>query len=117
MHPILDDWVGLIGVVASSWVTGSTRPTDPHLLRLIAYLVLANRRALGVVGDQAGKDIILQGYTEYLMGQDKPGRTPKYVATSFSAFLTGICDRVEQRLCLYQEGRLGSRWVEWSLLQ
>ena len=55
IHLILDDWVGLIGVVASSWVTGSTRPTDPHLLRLIAYLVLANRRALGVVGDQAGE--------------------------------------------------------------
>ena len=43
----------------ASWVT---RLTDPHLLRLIGHIVLTNR-ALGVVGDQVGEDIILQAYT------------------------------------------------------
>jgi len=103
-HLILDDWVGLVGVMAG-WVT---RPTDPHLLRLVSHLVLTNR-ALGVVGDQEGEDIILQAYTEYLMGQDKLGLIPWYVARLptkdqlplFSAFLTGITDREDQRLCLY----------------
>ena len=42
-----------------SWVT---RPTDQHLPRLFTHLVLTNRK-LGVVGDQAGEDIILQVYT------------------------------------------------------
>jgi len=103
-HLILDDWTGLVEVMAG-WVT---RPTDPHLLRLIAHLVLINR-ALGVVGDQVGEDIILQAYTEYLMGQNKLGLIPWYVARLptkdqlplFSAFLTGISDKEDQRLCLY----------------
>ena len=59
--------------------------------------------------DQEGEDIILQAYTEYLMGQDKLGLIPWYVARLpskdqlplFSAFLTGITDREDQRLCLY----------------
>ena len=102
-HLILDDWVGMVGVMAG-WV----RPTDPHQLRLVSHLVLTNR-VLGVVGDQEGEDIILQAYTEYLMGQDKLGHIPWYVARLpikdqlplFSAFLTGISDREDQRLCLY----------------
>jgi len=103
-HLIQDQWVQLVGVMAG-WVT---KPTDPHLLRLVAHLVLTNR-ALGVVGDQAGEDIILQAYTEYLMSQDKLGLIPWYVARLptqdqlplYSAFLTGITDREDQRLCLY----------------
>jgi len=103
-HLILDDWVGLVGVMAG-WVI---KPTDPHLLRLVAHLVLTNR-ALGVVGDQTGEDTILQAYTEYLMVQDKLGLIPWYVARLpdkdqlplYSAFLTGISDREDQRLCLY----------------
>ena len=72
-HLILDDWVGLVGVM-SSWVT---RLTDQHPIRLITHLVLTNR-ALVVVGDQAGEDIIVQAYAEYQMGQDDFGLIPCY---------------------------------------
>ena len=78
--------------------------TDPHLLKLVSHLLLTNR-ALGV----EGKDIILQAYTEYLMGQDKLGLIPWYMARLptkdqlplFSASLTGVTDKEDQRLCLY----------------
>jgi len=103
-HLILDDWTSLVSIIAG-WVT---KPTDPHLLRLVAHLVLINR-ALGVSGDLQAEDIILQAYTEYLMRKDKLGIIPWYVARLpdkdqlpvFSAYLTGVTDGEDQRLCLY----------------
>ena len=59
-HSETDAWVGLVGGMG-----------DPHLLKLVRHLVLTNR-GLGVEGE----DIILQAYTEYLMGQDKLGLIP-----------------------------------------
>jgi hypothetical protein len=57
-----DAWVGLV-------VLGFM--TNQDQLKLVSHLVLHDR-PLGVKGD----DIILQAYTGYLMGQDKPDLIP-----------------------------------------
>jgi len=103
-HLILDDWVGLVSII-SRWVA---KPIDPHLLRMVAHLVLINR-ALGVHGDPTQEDVVLQAYTEYLMSREKLGLIPWYVARLphsdqlplFSTFLTKVTDGEDQRLCLY----------------
>ena len=48
-HVILDDWPGLCDVM-TSWLSDST---DPHLLRLLAHLVLVHRRLEGGGGGSA----------------------------------------------------------------
>ena len=90
----------------ASWVSEGQQ--DPHLLRLMAHIVLLNR-ALGVVGDPEGEEVVVRAYTELLMAQDRLALVPWYVARLspsaqlplYSAFLRGVTDREDQRLCLY----------------
>ena len=102
---ILDNYSGLVATMAS-WVAEG--PTDPHLLRLMAHIVLLNR-ALGVAADPDGEEVVVRAYTELLMAQDRLALVPWYVARLspeaqlplYSAFLRGVTDREDQRLCLY----------------
>jgi len=102
---ILDNYSGLVATMAS-WVAEGQQ--DPHLLRLMAHIVLLNR-ALGVVGDPEGEEVVVRAYTELLMAQDRLALVPWYVARLspsaqlplYSAFLRGVTDREDQRLCLY----------------
>ena len=65
-HVILDDWPGLCDVM-TSWLSDST---DPHLLRLLAHLVLVHRR-LGVAGRGEEEEAVLHHYTSYLMDSNR----------------------------------------------
>ena len=73
---ILDNYSGLVATMAS-WVAEG--PTDPHLLRLMAHIVLLNR-ALGVAADPDGEEVVVRAYTELLMAQDRLALVPWYVA-------------------------------------
>ena len=107
---ILDDWPGLVREM-SGWVSA---PVDPHLLRLLAHLVLAHR-VLGVNGDSGAEDEILRCYTTYLMTQEKLGLIPWYVSRLplqdqsplYSAFLTHVRESEDQKLCLYLGREVG----------
>ena len=101
---ILDDWPGLVSLMAG-WVR---QPIDPHLLRLLAHLVLAHR-ALGVNGDSGSEEEILTLFTKYLMSQDKLGLVPWYVSRLpqdqhcplLAEFLAGISSSPDQQQFLY----------------
>jgi len=101
---ILDDWPGLVKEMAG-WLSPDI---DPHLLRLIAHLVLAHR-ALGVNGDDGAEDEILTCFTKYLMSQDKLGLVPWYVSRLpeslhrplLSDFLAGVSSSQDQQQFLY----------------
>ena len=102
---IVDNYLGLVSTMAG-WVAEG--PLDPHLLRLMAHIVLLNR-ALGVAGEPDGEEVVVRAYTELLMSQDRLALVPWYVARLsssaqlplYSAFLRGVTDREDQRLCLY----------------
>lgn len=74
-HLILDDYPGLVEVVAG-WLEQEQQ--DPHLLRLLAHLVLLHRR-LGLQGDARGEERVLRAYTELLMVQDRLALVPWWV--------------------------------------
>merc|ERR1719445_828996 len=101
---ILDNWPGLVREMAA-WVRADI---DPHLLRLLAHLVLAHR-ALGVNGETSAEDEILTCFTKYLMSQDKVGLVPWYVSRLpesqhsplLSEYLAGITSTEDQQQCLY----------------
>ena len=62
-----------------------------------------------MVGDPDGEEVVVRAYTELLMAQDRLALVPWYVARLslpaqlplYSAFLRGVTDREDQRLCLY----------------
>ena len=89
----------------AGWVR---EPIDPHLLRLLAHLVLAHR-ALGVNGEGGCEEEILTVFTKYLMSQDKLGLVPWYVSRLPQAqhspllaeFLAGISSSQDQQQFLY----------------
>jgi len=97
--------------VMAVWVDS---PQDPHLLRLMAHLVLINK-SLGVAGEADGEEKVVRAYTEYLMAQDKLALVPWYVSRLaenfqcplFASFLRGIKDHEDQRLCLYLGREVG----------
>ena len=109
---ILDDWPGLVREMVA-WLKPDI---DPHLLRLLAHLVLAHR-ALGVNGETSAEDEILTWFTKYLMSQDKVGLVPWYVSRLpesqhsplLSEYLAGITSTEDQQQCLYLGREAGLR--------
>ena len=89
----------------AGWVR---EPIDPHLLRLLAHLVLAHR-ALGVNGDSGCEEEILTLFTKFLMSQDKLSLVPWYVSRLpqdqhcplLAEFLAGISSSPDQQQFLY----------------
>jgi len=102
-HLILDTWPELVRVMAG-W---GEEMLDPHLLRLMAHLVLVHR-ALGLTGDRAGEDSILTAFTQHLMDTEKLSLVPWYVArlpassqvSTLAPFLTSVTNTEDQRLML-----------------
>jgi len=105
-HLILDDYPALLKRMAEVVRGGGT---EPHLLRLMAHVVLVNR-TLGVhSADQEEEEYLLVEYTRYLMQEDKLNVIPWYVSRLrpeiqlplFSNFLAGVVVREDQQLCLH----------------
>ena len=101
---ILDDWPGLVRQMVG-WLRTDI---DPHLLRLLAHLVLAHR-ALGVNGEAGAEDEILTWFTKFLMSQDKAGLVPWYVSRLpetqhsplLSEYLAAVTSSQDQQQSLY----------------
>ena len=101
---ILDDWPGLVRQMVG-WLRADI---DPHLLRLLAHLVLAHR-ALGVNGEAGAEDEILTWFTKFLMSQDKAGLVPWYVSRLpetqhsplLSEYLAAVTSSQDQQQSLY----------------
>ena len=108
---ILDNYPGLVAVMGG-WVAAGAQ--DPHLLRLMAHIVLLNR-SLGVAGEPVGEEAVLRAYTELLMARERLALVPWYVAQLatpsqlplYSSFLRHIKDREDRRLCLYLGKEVG----------
>jgi len=109
---IVDDYAGLVAIAADEWLPAGRLP--PHLLRLLAHLVLVNRW-LGIAAATASEDLLLEAYTKYLMHKDQLDILPWYVARLnsevqvplYSQYLAGVTDSEDQALCLYLGSEVG----------